>query len=62
MCTKAARSNDAKTTETHNEGKSSLHPCKFFPGSKSESEGGAHARYDNVAAHDAIMQTAISVV
>ena len=43
LCTKAARLNDAKTAVAHNEGKSSLHPCKFFPGSKSGSEGGDHA-------------------
>ena len=43
MCTKAARLNDAETAVARDEGKSSLHPCKFFPGSKSGREGGAHA-------------------
>ena len=43
MCTKAAQLNDAKTATARDEGKSSLHPCKFFPGSKTGRECGAHA-------------------
>ena len=57
--TKAARLNDAKTAVARDVGKSSRLPCKFFPGSKSGSEGGDHAM---TTAHDAIMQTAINFV
>ena len=59
--TKAARLNDAKPAVAHNERKSSLHPCKIFPGSKSGREGGDHAM-TTLRGQDAIMQTAISVV